>query len=338
MSDTQTARTHDITYGLGVSPESTVLYSYRVEQITLAEIDHKWTWYSVHPEMRRRVLAAWFSHPATVNAGNDAQGRPILHSSMGIGSGGRSAGAAALRNFWSRYTQTWLPGRPSRSTPEGRAWLKKGFSPLAYPGNSIHETDAIENAGGAIDMLGWQDMWFEGNCHRFGIDTFSAKSLGSEWWHTHFADWPKTKSAFQASYRGGRRIRHIALPVFGPIVVEGETCDCAALVPVEVPVAPKPIMPVTNFAMGLFGLWPFNSMKKDVSRKLNNSDSSEEYQWTKEYAQAVLRKTGHYRYVIDGDIGKRSGTAIRAFQRANRLKPDGLVGKVTWAVIDRHAG
>ena len=327
----------DITYGLGVSPLSTVLYSYRVEQITLAALDSKWTWSSVHPEHRRRVLAAWFSHPKTVKAGVDAQGRPILHSPMGIGSGGRATGPAAVANFWSRNSRVWLPGRPSRNTPEGRAWLKPGMAPIAYPGSSLHEEDAIEGHGASIDQLGWQDGWFEANCRRFGIETFSAPALGGEKWHTHFLGWPKSKSQFQAAYNGGRRLVLVPLPVFGTITVDGETCDCEALKPVDVPEAPRPVMPVTDFEHGHFGLWPLNPAKKKIGRKLALTDSSDEFQMTASYAQGVLKKAGLYKSTVDGLFGRRSESATKAFQKSRGLKVDGWIGSQTWAAIDRAA-
>lgn len=327
----------DITYGLGVSPLSTVNYSYTVQQLTLEQIDAKWTWTSVHPEMRRRVLAAWFSHPATVQSGPDAEGQPILHSPMGIGSGGRRTGPAEIANFWTRYSRYWLPTRPSRDTPEGRAWLKFGMAPLAYPGTSLHEEDSIEGKGAAIDMLGWQDGWFEANCRRFGIETFSAAALGSERWHTHFDGWPKSKSAFKSAYEAGRRLVLVALPVFGPIVVNGETCDCEALKPVNVPVAPKPVMPPVDFDHGYFGLWPLNPAKKNVSQKLALSDTSNEFVATVKYLQGVLRKTRHYSFEIDGKFGRRTDAALKAFQNSRGLTADGWAGKQTWPHVDRAA-
>lgn len=36
----------------------------------------------------------------------------------------------------------------------------------------------------------------------------------------------------------------------------------------------------------------------------------------------------------DGDFGKETETAVKAFQRANGLEADGIVGRLTWAVLE----
>ncbi len=46
--------------------------------------------------------------------------------------------------------------------------------------------------------------------------------------------------------------------------------------------------------------------------------------------QAVLKNAGFYKGEIDGKIGPRTNAAIRAFQRAKKLNPDGVVGARTW--------
>jgi peptidoglycan hydrolase-like protein with peptidoglycan-binding domain len=46
--------------------------------------------------------------------------------------------------------------------------------------------------------------------------------------------------------------------------------------------------------------------------------------------QIALKKAGFYTGAIDGKIGPKTIKAIKAFQRKNNLKVDGIVGKNTW--------
>lgn len=45
--------------------------------------------------------------------------------------------------------------------------------------------------------------------------------------------------------------------------------------------------------------------------------------------QMALKKAGFYKGPIDGKIGPATNEAIRAFQKANGLKADGIVGRKT---------
>lgn len=49
-----------------------------------------------------------------------------------------------------------------------------------------------------------------------------------------------------------------------------------------------------------------------------------------EEIQTALKNAGFYSGDIDGDIGPTTKKAIKAFQTANGLKPDGKVGPETW--------
>ncbi len=49
--------------------------------------------------------------------------------------------------------------------------------------------------------------------------------------------------------------------------------------------------------------------------------------------QIALRNAGYYSGNIDGKLGRQSREAIRQFQRANNIKVDGKVGKMTWAIL-----
>ena len=46
--------------------------------------------------------------------------------------------------------------------------------------------------------------------------------------------------------------------------------------------------------------------------------------------QTSLKNAGYYSGVIDGKVGDRTRQAIKAFQEANGLKADGVIGQKTW--------
>lgn len=52
--------------------------------------------------------------------------------------------------------------------------------------------------------------------------------------------------------------------------------------------------------------------------------------------QAALKNAGFYKGGIDGKIGPRSKAAIKAFQRAKKLNPDGVAGAKTWEELKRY--
>ena len=49
--------------------------------------------------------------------------------------------------------------------------------------------------------------------------------------------------------------------------------------------------------------------------------------------QKILAGQG-YEVAIDGNFGPQTATAVRAFQSAHGLVPDGIVGPDTWAVLN----
>ena len=49
--------------------------------------------------------------------------------------------------------------------------------------------------------------------------------------------------------------------------------------------------------------------------------------------QEALRDRGFYRGPLDGEFGGGTHAAVVAFQRRNKLVPDGRVGAKTWAAI-----
>ena len=56
-------------------------------------------------------------------------------------------------------------------------------------------------------------------------------------------------------------------------------------------------------------------------------------------AQTLLLQQGYdlAPYGADGKFGAKTETAVKAFQRANGLNADGVIGPATWAVLDKNA-
>jgi peptidoglycan hydrolase-like protein with peptidoglycan-binding domain len=52
--------------------------------------------------------------------------------------------------------------------------------------------------------------------------------------------------------------------------------------------------------------------------------------------QAALKGAGFYSGELDGVIGPATKEAIRKFQEANQLTPDGVVGSKTWAILEKY--
>ena len=54
--------------------------------------------------------------------------------------------------------------------------------------------------------------------------------------------------------------------------------------------------------------------------------------------QTALKNAGYYSGTIDGKIGSKTREAIKAFQTANGLKADGVVGPGTWERLKKFTG
>lgn len=52
--------------------------------------------------------------------------------------------------------------------------------------------------------------------------------------------------------------------------------------------------------------------------------------------QTALKNAGYYTGSIDGKLGPKSKQAIKEFQKASGLAPDGKVGPKTWAALGAH--
>ena len=52
--------------------------------------------------------------------------------------------------------------------------------------------------------------------------------------------------------------------------------------------------------------------------------------------QTALKKAGFYKGVVDGQIGTQTKEAVKRFQKANGINPDGVVGSRTWALMQKY--
>ena len=52
--------------------------------------------------------------------------------------------------------------------------------------------------------------------------------------------------------------------------------------------------------------------------------------------QIALKRAGFYKGEIDGQIGEKTKEAIKKFQAANGLNPDGAVGSRTWSTLAKY--
>ncbi|MCK9431517.1 MAG: peptidoglycan-binding domain-containing protein [Candidatus Omnitrophica bacterium] len=82
-----------------------------------------------------------------------------------------------------------------------------------------------------------------------------------------------------------------------------------------------------------------NSLKESAAKsEMETTSVVEEKSATKQVydakqVQTALKNAGYFEGKIDGKIGSKTRSAIKAFQKANGLKVDGKIGKNTWAVL-----
>jgi len=50
----------------------------------------------------------------------------------------------------------------------------------------------------------------------------------------------------------------------------------------------------------------------------------------------ALKNAGFYDGAVDGKIGSKTKEGIKAFQKANNLTADGVVGRGTWVKLKNH--
>lgn len=177
----------------------TYQYGYGDLRLTEAELDKRWSWNQVHPEVRRRAMAL-------MNASHDAGG------DLGIGEGARNA-AAQEAEFYRRHREVSSGGC---CTYKGKRYqLRSGMAHLAPPGSSNHEDDIYEGYALAIDFVGWEDHWFDRNCERFGIKNFGGAvgdNVNGEEWHGQPLEFPNSRSAVNKAIAAGARLTVWALP------------------------------------------------------------------------------------------------------------------------------
>ncbi len=52
--------------------------------------------------------------------------------------------------------------------------------------------------------------------------------------------------------------------------------------------------------------------------------------------QTALKRAGFYKGPVDGQIGSQTKEAVKKFQEANKINPDGVVGSRTWQLLLRY--
>ena len=60
------------------------------------------------------------------------------------------------------------------------------------------------------------------------------------------------------------------------------------------------------------------------------------YKPTAAEIQTALKNAGFYIGEVDGKLGPMSEKAVKDFQSANGLEPDGKVGPKTWSLLGKH--
>jgi murein L,D-transpeptidase YcbB/YkuD len=78
------------------------------------------------------------------------------------------------------------------------------------------------------------------------------------------------------------------------------------------------------------------SQLTDIGRSVDQDDAVDITKVTPRKIQTALQNAGYYKGVVDGKIGKKTQLAIKSFQRAKGLKADGVVGKKTWARLEKY--
>lgn len=78
-----------------------------------------------------------------------------------------------------------------------------------------------------------------------------------------------------------------------------------------------------------------SEQEKGQARTLAKSKTKTYYQFVIRI-QTALRNAGFRPGLIDGKIGKQTLSALKRFQEANDLTPDGRVDKQTWALLREY--
>jgi hypothetical protein len=129
---------------------SEVLYGYRGNRISRAELERQGTWQRLHPWMRARLWGLFIASGGRV----------------GLGQGWRSF-AEAESEFYERYRPG--PGREQR-TYKGQVWHLVSGYPVAVPGDSFHN-EQLDGFALAADLVGDLD-WLQVHAAEHGLYTF----------------------------------------------------------------------------------------------------------------------------------------------------------------------
>ena len=81
-----------------------------------------------------------------------------------------------------------------------------------------------------------------------------------------------------------------------------------------------------------------NKTEAEEKAPVQSRDLKYRYSARDKLVQQALKNAGYYNGSIDGQIGRDTREAIRAFQKANNLRVDGKVGRKTWKVLKRFLG
>jgi murein L,D-transpeptidase YcbB/YkuD len=78
-----------------------------------------------------------------------------------------------------------------------------------------------------------------------------------------------------------------------------------------------------------------NKLERIESPTLKSQDNDVADISTKQ-VQIALKNAGFYKGSIDGKIGPKTKEAIKAFQKDNNIRPDGIVGKKTRLYLKQY--
>jgi hypothetical protein len=152
-------------------------YNTPAQQLTVQQLESKWTWRTLHPEMRRRLIALF---DAAQEAGKV----------LGVGEAARSS-AQQTTVFLQRHDVVTSGGCCSYNGK--RYALKKGLAHAAPPGKSWHEDGSYETFAMAADLVG-DLVWMKTQAAKFGLIEFS--EVNKEPWHVQCVEFPKSRSQY----------------------------------------------------------------------------------------------------------------------------------------------
>lgn len=154
----------------------TYMFGYNGARLTVEQLNTRFGWSQLHPEVRRRLIAMF---DAAQDAGTD----------LGIGGGARTE-ASQRALFLSRYEPV---AYPTAIRWDGRWWKKKpNVAAAAPPGRSFHEP-SVGGFAVAADLIGNLE-WMKSACDKFGFIEFS--KVNGEPWHVQPSELPKSRSQY----------------------------------------------------------------------------------------------------------------------------------------------